>query len=93
MLKDMNASKTLTKHVVTRWYRAPELILLSEEYDEKIDIWSIGCIFGELLSMVREHCPNSFSRMPLFGGDSCYPLSPGPDDPDSADNLTQQQLA
>lgn len=34
--------RTMTKHVVTRWYRAPELILLSEAYSAAIDLWSIG---------------------------------------------------
>ena len=38
----------LTRHVVTRWYRAPELILIEKNYDEKIDIWSFGCVFAEL---------------------------------------------
>ena len=42
--------RTLTKHVVTRYYRAPELILLSSEYTASIDTWSIGCIFAELLA-------------------------------------------
>lgn len=37
---------------MTRWYRAPEVILL-EEYDTKIDIWSIGCIFGEILNFTQ----------------------------------------
>lgn len=44
--------KQLTSHVVTRWYRAPELILLQEDYTEAIDVWSVGCIFAELLGMM-----------------------------------------
>ena len=39
----------LTQLVVTLWYRAPELILGAEKYDQAIDIWSLGCVFGELL--------------------------------------------
>ena len=34
---------------MTRWYRAPEVILNASEYTKAIDIWSIGCIFAELL--------------------------------------------
>jgi cell division cycle 2-like len=39
----------LTQLVVTLWYRAPELLLGTDRYDQAIDIWSLGCIFGELL--------------------------------------------
>jgi len=39
----------LTKYVVTRWYRAPELLCACNNYDEKIDMWSVGCILAELL--------------------------------------------
>ena len=39
----------LTQLVVTLWYRAPELLLGAKEYDGAIDLWSLGCIFGELL--------------------------------------------
>ena len=61
-------------HVVTRWYRAPELILVEQNYCSKIDIWSLGCVFGELMMMIKE---NSFEeRKPLFPGQFCYPLSP-----------------
>ena len=42
--------KCLTKNVVTYWYRAPELFLNLDLYNEKIDMWSIGCIFSELLT-------------------------------------------
>jgi cell division cycle 2-like protein len=40
----------LTQLVVTLWYRAPELLLGTAKYDTAIDLWSIGCIFGELVS-------------------------------------------
>lgn len=39
----------LTEYVVTRWYRAPEIMLACHEYTKAIDIWSVGCIFAELL--------------------------------------------
>jgi cell division cycle 2-like protein len=39
----------LTTLVVTLWYRAPELLLGTPDYNWTIDIWSLGCIFGELL--------------------------------------------
>lgn len=39
----------LTQLVVTLWYRAPELLLGADTYDQAIDMWSVGCIFGELL--------------------------------------------
>ncbi len=69
-----NLSRQLTKHVVTRWYRAPELILI-QPYASAVDIWSLGCIFGELLSMQERSVPNYQDRVPLFPGGSCYPLS------------------
>lgn len=43
--------KQYTNKVVTLWYRAPELLLVTGRYSTPIDIWSIGCIFGELLTM------------------------------------------
>lgn len=68
--------RELTGHVVTRWYRAPELILLEKDYGPGIDIWSVGCIFAELLSMMKENAPTYMDRSPLFPGSSCFPLSP-----------------
>lgn len=68
------APRQLTKHVVTRWYRAPELILLSE-YTTAIDMWSVGCILAELLSMQKESFQSSEDRTALFPGKSCFPLS------------------
>lgn len=47
----------MTEYVVTRWYRAPELLLNSSDYTAAIDVWSVGCIFMELMN-----------RKPLFPG-------------------------
>jgi len=71
-----NMKRELTGHVVTRWYRAPELILLEKEYGPAIDVWSVGCIFAELLGMMKESAATYLDRKPLFPGKSCFPLSP-----------------
>jgi len=42
-----------TNHVVTLWYRPPELLLGMTNYDNKIDMWSAGCVFAELLTRGR----------------------------------------
>eukprot|EP00826_Nyctotherus_ovalis_P018923 TRINITY_DN1574_c0_g4_i2.p1 TRINITY_DN1574_c0_g4~~TRINITY_DN1574_c0_g4_i2.p1 ORF type:complete len:478 (+),score=162.02 TRINITY_DN1574_c0_g4_i2:240-1673(+) len=68
--------RQLTGHVVTRWYRAPEIILLEKDYGPAVDTWSVGCIFAELLSMMKENAPTYQDRHPLFPGKSCFPLSP-----------------
>eukprot|EP00441_Pelagodinium_beii_P034331 CAMPEP_0197627326 /NCGR_PEP_ID=MMETSP1338-20131121/5968_1 /TAXON_ID=43686 ORGANISM="Pelagodinium beii, Strain RCC1491" /NCGR_SAMPLE_ID=MMETSP1338 /ASSEMBLY_ACC=CAM_ASM_000754 /LENGTH=387 /DNA_ID=CAMNT_0043198017 /DNA_START=79 /DNA_END=1242 /DNA_ORIENTATION=+ len=46
-----------TDYVVTRWYRAPEVVLLASEYTVAIDVWAVGCILCELIS-----------RKPVFAG-------------------------
>ena len=48
-----------TAYVVTRWYRAPEVSLLNKSYNQSLDMWSVGCIFAELLQ-----------RQTLFPGDT-----------------------
>ena len=42
-------NKPMTSNVGTLWYRAPEVIFGSQYYGPAIDIWSIGCIMGELI--------------------------------------------
>jgi serine/threonine protein kinase len=39
----------LTNRVITLWYRPPEVLMGSTDYDASVDIWSSGCIFAELL--------------------------------------------
>lgn len=60
--------RSLTKHVVTRWYRAPEVVL-SQPYSAAVDIWSVGCIFAELISMMKGNQDDSKKRRPLFPGE------------------------
>ena len=51
--------KTLTHEVETLWYRAPEILLGQKQYSLPVDMWSVGCIFSELIE-----------KKPLFMGDS-----------------------
>ena len=43
----------MTTYVATRWYRAPEIMLPRVDYTAAVDIWSVGCIFGEMVG--RKH--------------------------------------
>lgn len=43
-------SPVMTEYVATRWYRAPEILLSSQKYTKSVDVWSVGCILGELLN-------------------------------------------
>lgn len=51
--------RVYTHEVVTLWYRAPEILLGSQRYSTAVDIWSIGCIYAEMVT-----------KRPLFHGDS-----------------------
>ena len=51
--------RTYTHEVVTLWYRSPEILLGSKHYSTAVDMWSVGCIFAEMVN-----------RHPLFPGDS-----------------------
>lgn len=51
--------RTYTHEVVTLWYRAPEILLGAKHYSTPVDIWSVGCIFAEMIN-----------HLPLFPGDS-----------------------
>ena len=39
----------MTEYVATRWYRAPEILLGSQKYHKSVDMWSLGCILGEMI--------------------------------------------
>lgn len=46
---DGSSNPVLTDYVATRWYRAPEILLGSTKYTKGVDMWSLGCILGELI--------------------------------------------
>ncbi len=52
-------SRRYTPQCITMYYRAPEMILDSKEYGNGVDIWSVGCVLGEILQ-----------RKPLFSPDN-----------------------
>ncbi len=65
-----------TNLVVTRWYRPPELLLGATKYTSAVDLWGVGCVFGEILK-----------RKPIFPGgndidqvDRIFQLCGTPDD-------------
>ena len=78
-----NQKRQLSPHVCSRWYRAPECILLEKNYGQAMYMWSIGCIFAELLHFLTPEAykpKTSESKLDsryLVPGDTCYPLSPG----------------
>lgn len=45
----LGQKQPLTSRVVTLWYRPPELLLGSTDYGASVDLWSVGCVFGEVL--------------------------------------------
>ncbi|KAK7882745.1 hypothetical protein WMY93_028919 [Mugilogobius chulae] len=48
-VEETDESRHMTQEVVTQYYRAPEILMGSRHYGNSIDIWSVGCIFAELL--------------------------------------------
>ena len=56
---DGSKNRPYSHQVATRWYRAPELLFSARKYDEGVDLWAIGCIFGEMIN-----------SSPLFPGES-----------------------
>jgi serine/threonine protein kinase len=62
----------MTEYVVTRWYRAPEVLLRSCGYSKALDMWSVGCIFAELLNrkalfMGRDHAHQMCLILDMLG--------------------------
>jgi mitogen-activated protein kinase 1/3 len=70
---------TLTRqyslHVVTRWYRPPEVICMHSEQTPALDMWAVGCVLAELLQMQKENGYDWRARRALFPGKTCFPLS------------------
>ena len=67
--------RSISNHVVTRFYRAPEVIFLEKRYDSALDMWSVGCVLAELLACINGKKVKEMKRV-LFKADYCNPLSP-----------------
>ena len=68
-------------HVGSRWYRAPEIIMVENQYDQASDMWSLGCLMHELLQYTFKPADQFdytkfHAHRYLFRGTSCFPLSP-----------------
>jgi len=48
-VEEEDSTKHMTQEVVTQYYRAPEILMGAKHYTTAVDMWSVGCIFGELL--------------------------------------------
>ncbi|KAF6737838.1 Mitogen-activated protein kinase 15 [Oryzias melastigma] len=48
-IQEDSGNPALTEYVATRWYRAPEILLGSTRYTKGVDMWSLGCVLGEML--------------------------------------------
>jgi len=48
-VEEPNPSRAMTQEVVTQYYRSPEILMGAKHYTSAVDIWSVGCIFAELL--------------------------------------------
>ncbi|XP_046919362.1 serine/threonine-protein kinase dyf-5 [Dermatophagoides farinae] len=59
LAREIRSRPPYTDYVSTRWYRAPEVLLRSTNYNSPIDIWAVGCIMAEL-----------YTLQPLFPGRS-----------------------
>lgn len=59
LAREIRSRPPFTDYVSTRWYRAPEVLLHSTNYNSQIDLWAVGCITAEL-----------YTFTPLFPGNS-----------------------
>lgn len=46
-----NRDRCVSNHVGTRYYRAPEVVLMQKQYDQAQDVWSLGCVFFEMMQV------------------------------------------
>ncbi len=57
--KGIYSKPPYTEYISTRWYRAPECLITDGQYNFKMDMWGVGCVLFEMVSL-----------FPLFPGDN-----------------------
>jgi len=45
--------RNITPTIMTRWYRSPEVIICDTNYNQSIDVWSLGCVLAEMLNCTQ----------------------------------------
>ena len=68
--------RNLSAHVCSRFNRAPEVCLLEKQYDQAMDMWSIGVVIYDLVLYMVSDQETFEKNKTMFKGGSCYPLSP-----------------
>lgn len=103
-MKLIKLKRHFTTHMQTRYYRAPEVILIQQkhicEQDVKkigpqvlfsMDVWSIGCIMAELCDMIKENCPQGpAARRVMFPGRKSYLSGAKPSQDDQMQQIFQK---
>ncbi|KAF2346239.1 Protein kinase domain [Trinorchestia longiramus] len=72
-----DCNREMTQEVVTQYYRGPELLMGAKYYTQAVDIWSVGCIFGELLGrriLFQAATPIQQVMLALLPGDRLLPV-------------------
>jgi serine/threonine protein kinase len=89
--KENYKSRPMSPMCYTRYYRPPEVIFQNTKYNERSDIWSLGCIISELILKHIKSCKLGDLKRKhrvLFKGKSCHPLSPAENVEDEDNKLT-----
>lgn len=74
-MEELDESRHMTQEVVTQYYRAPEILMGSRHYSNAIDIWSVGCIFAELLGRrILFQAQSPIQQVWLLYGTLCFAL-------------------
>ena len=84
--------RRLSKHITTRWYRSPEVLLFEPSYSYGVDVWSLGCLFAELLMLHHESRISPEHRHALFNGTSSFITTDFPKDKEQKNELDMNQL-
>jgi mitogen-activated protein kinase 1/3 len=61
--------RLLSPHITSRWYRAPEVILMEKDYEFGVDIWAVGCTFAELVLCSKPYLKNLSKKSQRDGVD------------------------
>lgn len=89
--KQKRKKRSISSHITSRWYRAPEVILLEKQYDQAIDMRGIGCVIFELIKFQNrsQDKESSSSNKALYPRQYCFPLTPKGQMEDKTDQIQE----